>query len=71
MTREKHIPITCLDCRIKKRTTVHPFEEKEYYCEDCLIRTARTTYNSSSSMKGLVYLVIIFIAGLLIGSWLF
>jgi len=71
MSREKQIPRTCLDCGEEKRTTVHPDEEKEYYCVECLIREGRKTYNSSNPMIGFVSVIIIFIAGVLIGRWLF
>ena len=34
--KEKVIKRLCLLCNVKKQTTVHKYEEKNYVCEQCL-----------------------------------
>ena len=62
---------TCLDCGLKKKTTVSLIEETDYYCEDCMKKTARIAYEESSPRKGLWILVVVAVIAFLLGKFVF
>lgn len=64
--KETTIKRVCNNCKIERRTTVHPAEEKEYICEVCYKSIAKIALKESSSLKGFVIAVIIFITGMVV-----
>ncbi len=57
---------TCEDCGEEKRTTVSFLEEPIYYCEECKKKTAMIAYRKSTTMKGLIVAIIIFVTGMVV-----
>ena len=79
MTREKQIDRRCNQCKFDKRTTVYPSERAVYFCEDCETKAGRIALmnpladdtEKPSIIKGALIGLVVFLAGLAFGKWLF
>ena len=67
MAREKHIKRICNECDQERRTTVHPYEEATYFCNECLIRAGKYAYASNSSARGGKIVLIVAVVFTLLG----
>jgi len=65
--REKQIHRLCNKCGVDRRTTVHEFEEANYFCRECLEESGKLSLNESSTSKGFIVVIIVFVLAFVLG----